>query len=131
MIVVIFARHAGLANSAEVPDTQPLPPLARVEMAEAGGEGQKTIDKLYVPVDLDSLGRYMAQHVPGYKGPINAKQFSKGLSNPKWVSLLRNLESKTMRRWRALVCSMGRLGGRLHVSSSSSARAGSLTSARC
>jgi hypothetical protein len=54
-------------------------------MAEVGGEGQKVIDELYVPVDLDKLGKYFAANVPGYKGPITARQFSKGLSNPKWV----------------------------------------------
>lgn len=52
-------------------------------MTEAGGEGQKVIDTPFVPVDLDKLGAYMKVHVPGYSGPITAKQFSKGLSNPK------------------------------------------------
>ncbi|KAJ3339524.1 hypothetical protein HDU93_008055 [Gonapodya sp. JEL0774] len=48
-------------------------------------EGQATIDELFVPVDLKSLGSYMSTVVPGYVGPITAKQFSKGLSNPKYL----------------------------------------------
>lgn len=57
----------------------------KLKMAQEGGEGQRTIDKLFVPLDKDSLTNYMRQHVPGFKGPISASQFSKGLSNPKYL----------------------------------------------
>jgi len=49
------------------------------------GEGQATIEELAVPLDTVNLARYMSQNVPGYIGPITARQFSKGLSNPKYL----------------------------------------------
>ncbi|KAI9004956.1 kinase-like domain-containing protein [Hyaloraphidium curvatum] len=52
---------------------------------EAGGEGQRVIDELFVPIDLDSFARWARPRIPGFKGPLTAKQFSKGLSNPKYL----------------------------------------------
>ncbi|KAI9027057.1 aminoglycoside phosphotransferase, partial [Hyaloraphidium curvatum] len=53
--------------------------------ADAGGEGQKVIDELAVPLDVPALERYLRPLIPGFVGPITAKQFSKGLSNPKYL----------------------------------------------
>lgn len=51
----------------------------------AGGEGQKVIEELAVPLDKDALTSYLKPRIPGFIGPITAKQFSKGLSNPKYL----------------------------------------------
>ena len=47
-------------------------------MSEPGGEGQKVIEELAVPLDKDALLFYLQPRIPGFAGPITAKQFSKG-----------------------------------------------------
>lgn len=52
---------------------------------EPGGEGQKVIDELAVPLNIPALEGYLRPLITGFKGPLTAKQFSKGLSNPKYL----------------------------------------------
>jgi aminoglycoside phosphotransferase (APT) family kinase protein len=54
-------------------------------MTEPGGEGQKVIEELAVPLNLDALISYLKPRIPGLTGPFTAAQFSKGLSNPKYL----------------------------------------------
>lgn len=49
-------------------------------------------------LDTQSLGAYMASHIPGYKGPVSAEKFAGGQSNPTFKLTDANNQHYVLRR---------------------------------
>jgi aminoglycoside phosphotransferase (APT) family kinase protein len=43
------------------------------------------VARLAAPFDATALTRYLTQHLPGFRGPLHAHQFSGGQSNPSYL----------------------------------------------